>query len=151
MKYSLYSFYSFYSILSIISWDKIVGYIFTGAIRHKGGFIGGNSKLRNGSRIGMEIYIDSNPKTLTFFDNDEEQKNFVTNIPNTVRIFYYIWVNNTSFKITKFEFLSTPTANHEKGSRALEYGKLWGNGIRFAMAQALIVCYSPTSNTKLIS
>ncbi|KAA6383077.1 MAG: hypothetical protein EZS28_021396 [Streblomastix strix] len=90
------------------------------------------------------INLDSNPNTLTFFVDDEEQKNFVTNIPNTC----YIWVNDASFKITNFEFLSTPTANHEKGSRALEYGKLL---IRFAMAQALIVCYSPTSNTKLIS
>ncbi|KAA6358856.1 MAG: hypothetical protein EZS28_045617, partial [Streblomastix strix] len=76
-----------------------------GAIRHKGGFIGGKSKLRNGSRIGMEINIDSNPNTLTFFVNNEEQKNFVTNIPNIVRIFPIM----------------------KKGSRALEYGKLWGN------------------------
>ncbi|KAA6401235.1 MAG: hypothetical protein EZS28_003235 [Streblomastix strix] len=90
----------------------------------------------------MDLVLECS--TLTFFVNDEEQKNFVTNIPNIVRIFCYIWVNDVSFRITKFEFLSTPTANHEKGSRALKYLKL-------AMAQALIVCYSPTSNTKLIS
>ncbi|KAA6381861.1 MAG: hypothetical protein EZS28_022613 [Streblomastix strix] len=69
---------------------------FSGAIRHKGGFIGGNSKLRNGSRIGMEPIMKK----------DHE-----------------LW-------------------NMEN------YGGM--ENIRFAMAQALIVCNSPISSTNLI-
>ncbi|KAA6358550.1 MAG: hypothetical protein EZS28_045924 [Streblomastix strix] len=69
--------------------------------------------------------MESNPRSLTFFNDDKEQPNFVINIPKAVRIWCFIWRQGASFKITKFEFLSTPTARHGKGSRAWEYGKEW--------------------------
>ncbi|KAA6395298.1 MAG: hypothetical protein EZS28_009177 [Streblomastix strix] len=104
---------------------KEVG-IRSGSIAHIGDRIGGNSGFDDdGSRLGMELNMESNPRTLTFFINDKEQPNFITNIPNAVRIWCYFSSKFASFKINKFELLSTPTARHEKGSRALEYGKEW--------------------------
>ncbi|KAA6357612.1 MAG: hypothetical protein EZS28_046861, partial [Streblomastix strix] len=96
-----------------------------GRIIHNGYWIEGNSGFSGGSRIGMELNMESNPRSLTFFIDDKEQKNFVINIPKAVRIFCYILLEGASFKINKFEFLSTPTARHGEGSRALEYGKKW--------------------------
>ncbi|KAA6376193.1 MAG: putative NEK protein kinase [Streblomastix strix] len=97
-----------------------------GWIRHIGDCTWGNSGFSvDGSRIGMELNMESNPRTLTFFKNDKEQPNFVINIPKAVRIWCYIGLKGASFKIPKFEFLSTPTARHGEGSHAWEYGKEW--------------------------
>ncbi|KAA6380559.1 MAG: hypothetical protein EZS28_023914 [Streblomastix strix] len=106
-------------------WDKIVDYDCSGDIKHIGDQIGGNSEFDNGSRIEMEMNMESNPRSLTFFFDDKEQPNFVINIPKAVRIFCFIYYQGASFKINKFEFLSTPTARHGEGSRAWEYGKEW--------------------------
>ncbi|KAA6385234.1 MAG: putative NEK protein kinase [Streblomastix strix] len=107
--------------------DKIVYYQYNGDIQHNGSDygIGGNSGFSDGCRIGMELNMESNPRSLTFFIDDKEQPNFIINIPKAVRIFCYIPWKGSSFKIIKFEFLSTPTARHGEGSRALEYGKYW--------------------------
>ncbi|KAA6370173.1 MAG: hypothetical protein EZS28_034301 [Streblomastix strix] len=107
--------------------DKIVYYSYDGSIIHIGDdWIEGNSGFDDdGSRIGMELNMESNPRSLTFFINDKEQPIFIINIPNAVRIWCYICYRGHSFKINKFEFLSTPTARHGEGSRAWEYGKEW--------------------------
>ncbi|KAA6373075.1 MAG: hypothetical protein EZS28_031399, partial [Streblomastix strix] len=106
--------------------DKIVYQDYSGTIEHIGGdSIWGNYGLSDGSRTGMELNMESNPRSLTFFNDDEEQPNFIINIPKAVRIFCYFGNKGASFKINKFEFLSTPTARHGEGSRALEYGKEW--------------------------
>ncbi|KAA6356002.1 MAG: hypothetical protein EZS28_048471, partial [Streblomastix strix] len=110
----------------IKGWDKIVEYHCDGGIRHIGIYFKGNSEFStDGSRIGMELNMDSKPHSLTFFINDEEQPNFIINIPNAVRIWCHTLQKSASFKFTKFEFLSTPTARHGEGSRAWEYGKQW--------------------------
>ncbi|KAA6393349.1 MAG: hypothetical protein EZS28_011125 [Streblomastix strix] len=106
--------------------DWIVYYHCQGSIQHIGGRqIGENSGFRNDGCIGMELNMESNPRSLTFFIDDKEQPDFIINIPKAVRIFCYIIGKGDSFKITKFEFLSTPSARHGKGSRAWEYGKEW--------------------------
>ncbi|KAA6374064.1 MAG: hypothetical protein EZS28_030409, partial [Streblomastix strix] len=106
--------------------DKIVCYGCDGGIRHIGDLIEGNSGFyQDGCRIGMELNMESNPRSLTFFINDKEQPNFVINIPKAVRIFCYFSQRGASFKINKFEFLSTPTARHGEGTRAWEYGQKW--------------------------
>ncbi|KAA6373751.1 MAG: hypothetical protein EZS28_030721 [Streblomastix strix] len=108
-------------------WDKHVCYRWIGDIRHIGDYIEGNSCFRNdGYRIQMELNMDSNPRTLTFFVNDEEQKNFIINIPKAVRIWCCVYEKGASFKIPKFEFLSKPTAKHGFfSSKKWEYGKEW--------------------------
>ncbi|KAA6387706.1 MAG: putative STE family protein kinase [Streblomastix strix] len=106
--------------------DKMVIFSCGGWIQHIGAdWIKGNSVFIDGQRLGMEINMESNPRSLTFFIDDKEQPSFIINIPNAVRIWCYLYEKGASFKITKFEFLSTPTASHGKGSRALEWGKEW--------------------------
>ncbi|KAA6362761.1 MAG: hypothetical protein EZS28_041712, partial [Streblomastix strix] len=110
---------------NIRGYDKIVDYCYNGDILHIGDY-GGNSDFDDdGCRIGMELNMESNPRSLTFFNDDEEQPIFIINIPKAVRIFCLIGYKGASFKINKFEFLSTPTARHGEGSRAWEYGKEW--------------------------
>ncbi|KAA6400713.1 MAG: putative NEK protein kinase [Streblomastix strix] len=111
----------------IRGWDQIVNYSCNGDIQHIDGYpIWGNSNFRiNGSRIGMELNMESNPRTLTFFIDDEEQPNYVTNIPNAVRIWCYMDDQLASFKTAKFEFLTKPTAKHGGESYAYEYGTEW--------------------------
>ncbi|KAA6383862.1 MAG: hypothetical protein EZS28_020610 [Streblomastix strix] len=67
--------------------------------------------------------MDSNPRKLTFFVNDEEQMNYVSDIPAAVRAFLY--AKGDSFKVLKFESLSAPVAVNGAGSRAWKYGTIW--------------------------
>ncbi|KAA6390815.1 MAG: hypothetical protein EZS28_013660 [Streblomastix strix] len=71
------------------------------------------------------LNMDSNPRTLTCFVDDAEQKNFVSNIPSAVRFYAFISCIGDSFKITKFEKLSVPTSLHGEGSRSWKWGKKW--------------------------
>ncbi|KAA6403266.1 MAG: hypothetical protein EZS28_001209 [Streblomastix strix] len=97
--------------------EKIVRYNTFGKIEHIGDFIDGNAKFwNNEDRVTFEMDMDSSPRTLTFFVNDEELPNYVTNIPAAVRAFMLF--KNESFKVLKFEALSAPTAKHGAGSRA---------------------------------
>ncbi|KAA6397602.1 MAG: hypothetical protein EZS28_006873 [Streblomastix strix] len=65
--------------------NKIVVYYLYGGIRHIGDYIEGNADFNKGDRVTLELNMDSNPRTLTFFVNDVEQPNYVTNIPPAVR------------------------------------------------------------------
>ncbi|KAA6394531.1 MAG: hypothetical protein EZS28_009943 [Streblomastix strix] len=103
--------------------DKIVRYDCPGWIQHSGDFIEGNAKFRTEDSVALELNMDSRPRTLTFFVNDEEQPNYVTNIPAAVRAF--MMFKDESFKVLKFESLPAPTAQHAAGSRFWEFGKYW--------------------------
>ncbi|KAA6391321.1 MAG: hypothetical protein EZS28_013148, partial [Streblomastix strix] len=49
----------------------------------KGG-IHDNGKFDNGNYVALELNMDSRPRTLSFFIDDEEQKNYITDIPESV-------------------------------------------------------------------
>ncbi|KAA6398531.1 MAG: putative NEK/NEK6 protein kinase [Streblomastix strix] len=68
-------------------WEKIVYYRKMGDIGHNGGnwVVGNQPFIFAQQNVAMELNMDSNPRTLTFFVNDEEQPNYVTNIPQVVR------------------------------------------------------------------
>ncbi|KAA6403494.1 MAG: hypothetical protein EZS28_000977 [Streblomastix strix] len=94
----------------IKGWNKIVEYHCDGDIRHIGEYFKGNSEFStDGSRIGMELNMESNPRSLTFFINDEEQPNFIINIPNAVRIWVFSnlmskeFMTDTNFVISVME------------------------------------------------
>ncbi|KAA6360393.1 MAG: hypothetical protein EZS28_044080, partial [Streblomastix strix] len=108
-------------------WEKIVYYRKMGDIGHNGGnwVVGNQPFIFAQQNVAMELNMDSNPRTLTFFVNNEEQQNYVTNIPQVVRFWAYCWNLNTQFKINKFEYLSTPTAKHGENTHAYEYGTTW--------------------------
>ncbi|KAA6376367.1 MAG: hypothetical protein EZS28_028107 [Streblomastix strix] len=106
--------------------EKIVTYYSIGEIRHIGDYIKGNAEFyETGDCVTLELNMDSNPRTLTFFVNDEEQPDYVTNIPAAVRFFAALWLKYTAFKVIKIEALSKPTAKHGAGSRAWKYGTEW--------------------------
>ncbi|KAA6383315.1 MAG: hypothetical protein EZS28_021157, partial [Streblomastix strix] len=103
-------------------WGKIVAYDYNaGRIGHIGDYIEGNAKFRDGDRVALELNMDSTPRTLTFFVNDEEQMNYVSNIPAAANIH----IKDDVFKVLKFEALSEPTAKHGAGSCVWEYGTEW--------------------------
>ncbi|KAA6366721.1 MAG: hypothetical protein EZS28_037752, partial [Streblomastix strix] len=103
---------------------KIIEYDDLGWIQHIGETIRGNAEIKNnGDRITLELNMDSNPRTLTFFVNDVEQPNFVINIPSAIRA--CIISENASFKVLKFEALSAPVAVNGAGSHSWEWGKEW--------------------------
>ncbi|KAA6373568.1 MAG: hypothetical protein EZS28_030906, partial [Streblomastix strix] len=105
-------------------WGKIVAYdYYQGRICHIGDWIEGNAEFRTGARVALELNMDSTPRTLTFFVNDVEQMNYVSNIPAAVRA--NLHVKDDAFKVLKFEALSEPTAKHGAGSRVWKYGTKW--------------------------
>ncbi|KAA6403732.1 MAG: hypothetical protein EZS28_000751 [Streblomastix strix] len=110
-------------------WEKIVEYFSFGKILHIGhDFIRGNAEFNDGDRVALEINMDSNPRTLSFFVNDIEQPNFVTDIPSAVRIWAHLFWKDSSFKVLKFESVTEPTAKHGAISFPYEYGEFWVQG-----------------------
>ncbi|KAA6326617.1 MAG: hypothetical protein EZS28_053925, partial [Streblomastix strix] len=66
----------------------IVRYNCNGSIQHISDEIEGNSKFfEDGNRVTLEFNMDSNPRSLTFFYECREQKNYVVNIPESVRVY----------------------------------------------------------------
>ncbi|KAA6398234.1 MAG: hypothetical protein EZS28_006241 [Streblomastix strix] len=64
--------------------DKVLEYRSFGSIKHIGESIDGNRNFY-GYPTTLELNMDTDPRTLTFFVQDEEQPNFVYNIPAAVR------------------------------------------------------------------
>ncbi|KAA6368419.1 MAG: hypothetical protein EZS28_036054, partial [Streblomastix strix] len=113
----LYTCYQYIRILYYRGW---IGHIGDERIEGNGKFI--DTK----SRITLELNMQSNPRTLTYFVNDVQQKNFVVNIPPAVRIWAFLWEKGSSFQISKFESIPFTTTSHEKKpSIPWEYGKRW--------------------------
>ncbi|KAA6369230.1 MAG: hypothetical protein EZS28_035243 [Streblomastix strix] len=113
------------TLFAISTWGRVIGYNFTGEITHVGHSIYNNAKLNSGDRISVELNMDASPRTLTFFINDQEQTNFIFNIPASVRIYVFLCLINSSFKVLKFQRLSAPKAMHKVGSKAWEWQKWW--------------------------
>ncbi|KAA6394409.1 MAG: hypothetical protein EZS28_010067 [Streblomastix strix] len=80
-----------------------------------------NEGFKVDDRVTLELNMDSNPRTLTFFKNDVEQPTFVTNIPAAVRFWVCIAFKDDSFKVLKFESISAPVAKHGADSIAWDF------------------------------
>ncbi|KAA6360037.1 MAG: hypothetical protein EZS28_044436, partial [Streblomastix strix] len=104
---------------------KTVTYWRGGDLKYEGEDIGGNSRQVENHRVALELDMDSIPHTLNFFVDDKQQPNYVVNIPNSVRFHAFFYVQQSQFKVLKFERLSAPTSKRIEGCRALEWGKLW--------------------------
>ncbi|KAA6389626.1 MAG: hypothetical protein EZS28_014847 [Streblomastix strix] len=105
---------------------RSVRYLKSGEISHWGDKIGGNTPFdKPGERIALEVNMDSDPKTLTFYINDEEQPYYVTDLPLSVRFMANIKKKDDAFRVNKFEQLLTPTRKGVKGSRSYKWGKVW--------------------------
>ncbi|KAA6397075.1 MAG: putative kinase domain protein [Streblomastix strix] len=82
-----------------------------------------NQSFKCEYKVGLEVNMSSNPRKLTFFVNDVEQKNYVINIPYAIRFWAYIWEAISSFTVTKFEKRSSSSSHGIAGSRSLEWGQ----------------------------
>ncbi|KAA6395925.1 MAG: hypothetical protein EZS28_008549 [Streblomastix strix] len=108
--------------------SKIVQFWNEGWIGHMGDDrIEGNDKfLEPKSAVALELNMDFNPRTLTFFVNDKKQKNFIAYIPPAVRFWAFLWGKGASFKIKGFETHSYTMVTHREGQSIVwEYGKEW--------------------------
>ncbi|KAA6364547.1 MAG: hypothetical protein EZS28_039926, partial [Streblomastix strix] len=80
-------------------WDKIIIYQMNGQIKHIGEFQVGNGTTNNMQRIALEVNLDSDPRSLTFFIDSREQPLHVTNIPSSLRFLCHITNKEDSFKL----------------------------------------------------
>ncbi|KAA6359185.1 MAG: hypothetical protein EZS28_045288 [Streblomastix strix] len=104
---------------------RIVEYRWSGGLYHSGDVIVGNSEFAKGHRVCIELNMDSNPRTVTFFYDDKEQENYVANIPEAVRFWTFFHQKGAQFKILKFERVYEAYAQHRTGFRALTFGQDW--------------------------
>ncbi|KAA6385575.1 MAG: hypothetical protein EZS28_018898 [Streblomastix strix] len=106
--------------------SKVVYYEFCqGLIHHKGEWISGNSGIKEASSVIMELNMNSSPRTLSFYVDGVEQKNYITYIPPAVRFWAYLQLKNSSFKVIDFMQISYPIAKHKEGSVSWEWGQKW--------------------------
>ncbi|KAA6384679.1 MAG: hypothetical protein EZS28_019795 [Streblomastix strix] len=106
--------------------QKIVCLDECGQFGHIGEMIKGNSWFnKEGDHVALELNMDAIPRTLTLFINDNEQNNYIANIPEMVRFWAFLFFKNSSFKITKFERNKRPTAKHGQFSVAWQWGQQW--------------------------
>ncbi|KAA6388036.1 MAG: putative MAP kinase kinase family domain protein [Streblomastix strix] len=108
---------------------KTVEYYRNGYIHHIDDGIKGNSYFfEDGCRLGMEVNMDSNPRTLTFFVKNKEQTNYVIGIPESVRFMLTFPESNSEIEIDKLTKLSAPTALHGNDSISWDYSEEWIQG-----------------------
>ncbi|KAA6396142.1 MAG: hypothetical protein EZS28_008329 [Streblomastix strix] len=92
--------------------NNILCFFHTGDLVHVGDFNAWNTPFNSGDSVAMELNMDSNPRSITFFVNNVEQINCIINIPEAVRFWAYFLQPSSSFQVIKFEYLSQPTAKH---------------------------------------
>ncbi|KAA6388493.1 MAG: hypothetical protein EZS28_015981 [Streblomastix strix] len=85
----------------------------------------GNQEYADGQRVAVEVDMTTVPRRATFFVDGVEQPKFVIGIPSEIRFWASTSDESSSFTITKFERLIQSTAKGVKGSKALEWGKIW--------------------------
>ncbi|KAA6403346.1 MAG: putative Serine/threonine-protein kinase Nek3 [Streblomastix strix] len=104
---------------------KRIYFRYDGSLTHISSYLQGNDEFgHSGCRVTMELNMDTNPRSLTFFINDVEQKNYLTNIPAAVRFYAFLLYKGEQFKVLKFDHLSSPAATHRE-SHAYSWGNSW--------------------------
>ncbi|KAA6364864.1 MAG: hypothetical protein EZS28_039610 [Streblomastix strix] len=96
-----------------------------GQIHHIGDEIDGNKSFVKDGTITMELNMDSSPRTLTFFNQGKEQKNYVKGLPPAIRLWAYFLAVGAIFEVTQFERLDSPTAKHGPKSVGWRWGEQW--------------------------
>ncbi|KAA6375172.1 MAG: hypothetical protein EZS28_029300, partial [Streblomastix strix] len=70
----------------------------------------------------------SNPRTLHFFVNGQEQPVSVFDIPSNIRFFVWLYNPGSSFTLTRFERVQSSSARGVEGSKVLKWGYEWDEG-----------------------
>ncbi|KAA6380441.1 MAG: hypothetical protein EZS28_024033 [Streblomastix strix] len=105
----------------VVGKERMIFYICNGQIAFADERIEDNAEFDKGNYVALELNMDSNPRTLSFFIDDEEQKNYITDIPECVSFWVFLFEINSSFKVTKFERLCEATASHGSGTVATSF------------------------------
>ncbi|KAA6401215.1 MAG: hypothetical protein EZS28_003259 [Streblomastix strix] len=114
-------------MVEILNLKKIraIGIADNGWIYNINDYVKGNSQFDSGDHVKMELNMENDPHSLTFFVNDVEQPHYVVGIPPEVRIWIFLENIGESFKILKFQKLLNPVAQHGPGTQMWEWGKNW--------------------------
>ncbi|KAA6385138.1 MAG: hypothetical protein EZS28_019335, partial [Streblomastix strix] len=85
-----------------------------GALIHSGDRVYTKSRYETGDHIGLELNMETSPRTLSLFINGVLQKDIIRNIPKQVRIMVYLAKKENSFKVLQFERIPTSAAAQDK-------------------------------------
>ncbi|KAA6400617.1 MAG: hypothetical protein EZS28_003858 [Streblomastix strix] len=89
--------------------------------------IRGNKQFINKQIISCEVDLASQPKSVHFFVDNEEQRNYVVDIPPAIRFMICLFNSNSQFTIQKLEKLSCSSAIGVDESKEFEWGQNWNN------------------------
>ncbi|KAA6369237.1 MAG: hypothetical protein EZS28_035235 [Streblomastix strix] len=68
--------------------EHVVEFVAEGSVYNSTDYgIQGNSAYKENDRVALELNMDSDPRTLTFFVNNKEQPNYIFNVPEEVKFF----------------------------------------------------------------
>ncbi|KAA6380624.1 MAG: hypothetical protein EZS28_023849, partial [Streblomastix strix] len=104
---------------------KTVCYLQSGSISHIGDEIPGNSEIELNKSVSCEVNMNISPRTLTFFIDNKEQPLSVRNIPSQIRFYIYLFDENSSFTINRFENLQFSSAKGVSNGKVFKWGKQW--------------------------
>ncbi|KAA6373757.1 MAG: hypothetical protein EZS28_030716 [Streblomastix strix] len=107
------------------NFTKTIRYWNVGVIAHIVAEIDGNCKIEEKQLVALEVNMTSNPRTLHFFVNNQEQPLSISDIPPNIRFFIGQIDPEQSFTLTRFERIQSSSARGVKGSKVLEWGYQW--------------------------
>ncbi|KAA6384041.1 MAG: putative NEK protein kinase, partial [Streblomastix strix] len=107
--------------------SKTLSYWKEGSLHYLNAGVFGNSKIEENQLIALEINMSSNPRTLHFFINGQEQPLSVSDIPSNIRFLVGLENPGISFTLTRFERIQSSSARGVEGSKVLKWGYNWGN------------------------
>ncbi|KAA6399803.1 MAG: hypothetical protein EZS28_004669 [Streblomastix strix] len=85
----------------------------------------GNQIFRCGQRLQVEVDFKSVPSKVVFFIDGEQQKNYVTGVPDKIRFFAFVQQAGSSFHITRSERLRQSSARIDADSVEWKWGENW--------------------------
>ncbi|KAA6378188.1 MAG: hypothetical protein EZS28_026285 [Streblomastix strix] len=85
----------------------------------------GNQIFQCGQRLQIEVDLKSVPSKVVFFIDGEQQKNYVTGVPDKIRFFAFAQQAGSSFHITRSERLRQSSARIDADSVAWKWGENW--------------------------
>ncbi|KAA6375281.1 MAG: hypothetical protein EZS28_029192, partial [Streblomastix strix] len=109
------------------NYTKIVLYLPYGPLVHINATIHGNCKFEDKQLVALEVNMSSNPRTLHFFVDNQEQPVSISDIPPNIRFFIGLVNPEQSFTLTRFERIQSSSARGVEGSRVLKWGYEWEN------------------------
>ncbi|KAK2949611.1 hypothetical protein BLNAU_15471 [Blattamonas nauphoetae] len=102
--------------------SKSIGYAGSGFIEHNGR-TQGNEIFEHQQRIGMQVNMDSNPRTLHFFLNGRQQPVYCVNIPPSIRFCSYMYRNESMVDMWLLDTLSAPIAKPKPDDIPIDWNR----------------------------